>query len=309
MFNMIVDSFKCFADKVYMDYEHNKPEILVYGGTIGLVVSGVLACVATVKAQKELKKAKEKLDDIACMEKEEAVTPEEGKKARAVVARNSVGRIVLGYLPALALTLASGKCIYDGVTESRNRINALSLALAAETARADKLIERAKKHFGEDAEDKLLHDIHEEEVEEKDDDGNTVKRKKIVQGEDLSKGYEVVLNRWNCPTWFLNWNHQYNLNQLKLFEAQLNEELMRKTNVFGGSVLTAAEVMRMLEYKPAESREWQYEHRNDGYVSTTKSPAMICLGLEEAERLIDFGVCDKEEIILHINFMHDIWDR
>lgn len=314
MFDKIVDTLKCFADKIYLDYEHNKPEILIYGGAAGLVVSGVLACVATVKAQKQLEKATEDIKKIDSY-KEAGKSPtdldyteERYRKDKRQTAVVALGKIALGYLPPIALAVVSAKCIHDGVTEGRERITGLSLALAAETARADKLIERAKKHFGEDAEDKLLHDIHEEEVEEKDEQGNTVKKKKTVEGEDISKGYRVVLNKYNCPSWLMEYSVDSNFNQLKIFEANLNAELARRSSKFGGSIMTASEVMRMLEYRPADSSEWQMEHRNQGYVYRTNKPAFIDLGLDEARRLVDYGICDKYEIVLHINFMDNIWD-
>ena len=314
MFDKIVDTLKCFADKIYLDYEHNKPEILIYGGAAGLVVSGVLACVATVKAQKQLEKATEDIKKIDSY-KEAGKSPtdldyteERYRKDKRQTAVVALGKIALGYLPPIALAVVSAKCIHDGVTEGRERITGLSLALAAETARADKLIERAKKHFGEDAEDKLLHDIHEEEVEEKDEHGNSVKKKKTVEGEDISEGYRVVLNRYNCPSWFMDCSREYNFSQLKVLEAQLNAEMVRKGSKFGGTIVTASDVMRMLEYRPAESSEWKMEHFNQGYVYRPNKPVQIDFGLDEAARLIDYGVCDKNEIVLHINFMNNIWN-
>ena len=314
MFEFVKDSLKGFADSVLMTYDQNKPSIMIFGGAVGLIVAGVCACIATAKAKDELDETKKVLDDISEKEEKEEITKEAATKAKAEVGRKTVGKIVLYYIMPIALAVLSFLVIRAGVKEETTRIDKLQAALIAETARSQKILERVEKMYGKEGLDKVLYDIHEEEVEEEVTDPKTGEKKtqtvkKTVAGEDLSGGERIVLNEYTCPTWFVKWNYEYNLSQLKAFENALNADILRKQEAFNGTIMTADDVMRYLEYKPAEDTEWKIAHKDVGYRSTPDNQAIICLGLKEARRLIEFGICDKEEIVLHINWQHNIWTK
>lgn len=314
MFEFVKDSLKGFADSVLMTYDQNKPSIMIFGGAVGLIVAGVGACIATAKAKDELDETKKVLDDISEKEEKEEITKEDATKAKAEVGRKTVGKIVLYYILPVVLAVLSFLVIRAGVKEENTRIDKLQAALIAETARSQKILERVEKMYGKEGLDKVLYDIHEEEVEEEVTDPKTGEKKtqtvkKTVAGEDLSVGERIVLNQYNCPSWFRRYDWEYNLSQLLALQNQLNADILKKHSAFGGAIMTADEVMRYVEYESANETDWKIAHKDDGYISTPEKPACIDFGLKEARRLIEYGICDKEEIVLHINWQHNIWQK
>lgn len=320
MFDFVKDTLQGFADAAYIRYEQNKPELLIYSGVAGLIVAGVAACVATVKTKDILDETKEKLDVVKKMAEEgktpdgEVFTEEDANKEIAYISRKAVLKIVCGFVFPVVTAIVSVASIKAGVDEGERRINKLGAELALATAKIDKILDRAEKAYGPDAKDKLLYDIHKEKAEETIVDEKTGKEKvkkteKTVAGEDISDGVRVVINKYNCPSWFRIGDWEYNLSQLKVFEKALESSIYKKHNAFGGALMTADEVMHQLEWHPAEETEWRLQHKDYGWVSTPDNPVTVDLGLKEAERLIQYGICDESEIVLHINFQNNIWAK
>lgn len=319
MFEFVRDTLQGFADAVYIHYEQNKPELFIYSGVAGLLIAGVTACVASVKAKDILDETKEKLDSVKQMAEEgktpdgEVFTEEDANKEIAYISRKAVLKIVCGFAFPVVTAIASVGLIKAGVDEGERRINVLQTELALAASRVDKILERAEKAYGPDAKEKLLYGVQEEKAEETVVDEETgkekVKKTEKLSAADRDASYRVrvVLNRATCPSWFRMDDYEYNLSQLEIFQSNLEKELYRKHNMFGGAILTADEVMSQLEWHPAKESTWRIDHKDCGLISTPDNPAVVDLGLEEARRLIELGICDKDEIILHINFLHNIW--
>jgi hypothetical protein len=173
---------------------------MVVGGTIGMVVSAVMACKATTKVDAILDKTKEQVDGIhkvletpALQEKYkkeygEEYTPEQSRKDLAVVYAKTGVEFVKVYGPAVLLGAASVTSILCG----HNILNKRHAALTAAYAVVDNSFKdyrgRVVERFGEELDRELRYNVKTKEIEEEvtDENGNVTKVKKTVEVADVS---------------------------------------------------------------------------------------------------------------------------
>lgn len=189
-----------------------KPTICVIGGTLGMAVSSVLACVQTVrKLDDVLDKHNEEMAKIReAREKSEAGEldlKKEGidlKQATTGVYLKTAGRMAKVYWAPLIMMAGSAALILYGhhILQSRH-----ALTLAAYTALEDRFKtyrNRVKDVIGDEKEELLYHGAEKKLVTVLDKDGNEVTEEKTVivdQNKNLGE-WSFIFDAANAPhTW------------------------------------------------------------------------------------------------------------
>lgn len=178
----------------------HSPEIMVVGGTIGMVVSSVMACKATTKVDAILDKTKEQVEGIhkvletpALQEKYkkeygEEYTQEQSRKDLAVVYAKTGVEFAKVYGPAVLLGAASITSILCGHNILNKRHAALTAAYAVVDNGFKEYRGRVVERFGEELDRELKYNIKSKEIEEEvtDENGNVTKVKKVVEASEIS---------------------------------------------------------------------------------------------------------------------------
>lgn len=303
----IIKLFKASFRSMTITLRKHAPEIMVVGGCIGCVGAAVLACKETLKVKDILDEGDKKLDEI---ENNPDKTNE--KMEKAVVRVKTAGKLVVNYLPSIALGAASIMSILKGHNILQERHLITVAALADQVDRFDKYRGRVKDKIGDEAEYKLITGEHEEKVKETVTDPDTGKEKsrnvtKTLLGESLDGRFNIVANRGN---WYdICSDFDTNYARFALIQSEINESLSEQALFSNGkAVKSAKEVLERLGFKGAGA-EWVKEHRNMGIVWTKEHPFGLDLGLPEARSLHDFGAFpNDDEIHLSINFVPNVWD-
>lgn len=157
------------------------PEIAIVGGTVGLIVAGVVACKETPKAQEVIAEHREKLENVdKCLEMQENGTLEDGrydpelaKKDRVIIFTQTGLGLLKVYAPALVIGSLSVAAIFTGGKIFRKRVTELTTAYALLENRFAKYRNDVIERFGSDMEKELRYKTHEELIESKDENGNT----------------------------------------------------------------------------------------------------------------------------------------
>ena len=298
----LVKLIKASVKSLGITLRKHAPTIMVVSGCVGCVGAAVLACKETMKVPDILDEGNNKLDDI----------PEEDKKERAKVRIKTAGKLAINYLPSVAIGAASIMSILGGHHILKKRHLITVAALADQADRFEKLNNRIKEKYGEEAAQKLITGEHDEKVKETVTDPDTGKEKnrnvtKTLLGEDLSGRFQIVLDRANCYDIYNDFDT--NISRFQLLQDELNKTLDNQV-MYGNSkgILMAKDVLARIGLKNIDV-EWLKNYKNMGIVWTKDHPTRLDLGLDEARRLHDFGIKpDHDEITLAINFVPNIWD-
>jgi hypothetical protein len=235
------DKFSRSFNKGLMKVKKHSPEILVVTGTIGLVVSGVMACKATTKADAVLNKAKKSISDIHEVASKveageisvEEYTPEDQKKDLAIVYAKTGLDFVKLYGPSVALAALSVTGIFAGHNILRKRNLALAAAYMAEHTAFKEYSGRVVERFGKELDRELRYNIKSKEVEEVvvNEDGTQQTVKKVVEVGNPSdhSPYAKCFDE-TCSGWVRN--AEENLFFIKQTQAYLNDLLQRRGHVF-----------------------------------------------------------------------------
>ena len=151
------------------------PEILTGVGVVGVVVSTVFACKATLSLSAIVEEAKEDIESVKDLreEKPERYSEEASRKDLAVVYTKSAVAIFKLYAPAAALGVFSIACILGGQHILRKENAALTMAYAGLAESFKKYRERVRLEQGEEKDRQYLHGLTRQDVIVQDEDGNT----------------------------------------------------------------------------------------------------------------------------------------
>lgn len=224
-----------------MKFKKHSPEVLVISGTVGLVVSGILACKATTKVDAILDKSKKRIEDVhAVSAKVEAgeiaaedYTPEDKKKDITIIYAQTGLEFVKLYGPSVALAALSVTGILSGHNILRKRNMALAAAYMAEHTAFKEYSSKVVERFGKELDKELRYGIKAKEVEETvtNEDGSEQTVKKIVEVGNPSdhspyaKCFDETCNGWVR-------NAEENLFFIKQTQDYLNDLLRRRGHVF-----------------------------------------------------------------------------
>lgn len=253
----------------------HSPEILVVAGTIGLVVSGVTACKATLKANEVIEKHKKGINDIhkvvAKVEAgeipEEEYTLEIQKKDTALVYAKTGVEFAKLYGPSVALATASAIAIFSGHNMTRKRLGAMAAAYMAEHAAFKDYSNKVIDRFGKELDRELKYGITSKEIEETvvNEDGSEQTVKKTIEVVNpLNKSPYAKCFDDTCPAWVRN--AEENLFFLKSQQAYLNDLLKTRGHVFLNEVYDALGFQRT---KAGQEVGWVYDEKHpigDNYI-------------------------------------------
>ena len=292
---MVLEVLKGLADSIIATYDDNKPEIMIYGGTIGLVISGIAGAVVAYKAHPAVDQLKEEIKEVEKREeKAEISKPEARKQKLGAVKRHGV-KIVVKAGVIIIFTGLSVLLIHAGVHEFQ-RINA---ELVEEVAKLTATVaacqsQLAKKVGPEEALNTRYSKVDPETGVEK-----------FVAPEDgrTSDGtYFLKLDLSKCPNTFWNKDFDERMALLRMVEVELKRRALYRVNKYGGCIIEAYEVMQAFGCWYGNDVDWAETHRDMRYVFRRGDSIDISFGLDEAQELKDFGKVDEDEIWLHINF-------
>ena len=155
--------------KLGVKAKKHSPELFMAAGVVGVVVSTVMACRATLKVNEVLEEHNETMDKINNYVEEngysEKYTEQDHSKDTTIVYTQTAVKFVKLYAPAVLLGVASiGSIVY-----SHKLLSGRNAALAAACAAASKEFRDYRKRvvdrFGEEMDRELRFDIRSEEIE------------------------------------------------------------------------------------------------------------------------------------------------
>lgn len=309
-FKNIANTVTSKLAKTELVMKKHSPEILLAIGIVGVVASGVMACVATTKAGAILDETKEKVDQIHAYEEKHAGTCEytENDKAKdlaIVYAQTSLKYIKL-YAPSVALAALSITSILASNHILRNRNVAISAAYAALMQDYKGYRKRVIDRFGAAIDKELKYGVKTETITETVVDPETGEEKIVektvnVVDKSIQSPYARCFDETSrC------WEKNPDMNQLFLRSEQnyANERLRLR------GFLTLNEVYERLGFpvtKAGACVGWIYDPKNPNH----NGDNFVDFGIYDAysERKVDFVNGYERSIWLDFNVDGCILDK
>lgn len=290
------NKLKTVFAKTKLGFKKHSAEILIAGGVTGVVVSAVLACVATTKVGKHVNDAKEKIKVIHKKKESDSenYTKKELGRELTCVYLKTGAKIIGLYAPAIIL----GGLSLTSIIASNNILKKRAAALAAAYATVDKSFNdyrnRVIERFGSEVDKELRYDIHKDKVTETVTDEN--RKDKKVKKDVLKTGYDGVSDFARIfdgknPNFMLD--DDYNTFFLSQIQRYMNDKLIVQ------GYLYLNEVYRELGFEETKAGQvvgWIYDKENnkrgDNYVDFRATKLCTKDEGEEVEYgyLLDFNV-------------------
>lgn len=265
--------------KANLSIKKASPEILIVAGTVGVVVSAVLACKATLKVESVIDDTKAKITKVnEAVERGETeagltYSLEDKQHDLTILYAQTAVSLAKLYGPAVLVGTASIGCIIG----SHNILRKRNVALAAAYATVDKAYKeyrgRVIEKFGEEVDRQLRFDTSKQTVTEtvKDENGEekTVEKEVDVVDDVITSPYSKFFDE-SSRCWEKDAN--YNLMFLRRMQSMFNDKLKANGYVFLNDVYDALDIERTPE---GQTVGWVYNPENP-----------------ELENYIDFGIYD-----------------
>lgn len=298
----IISNLTRTFNRTGLKIKKHSPEILLAAGTVGVVVSGVMACKATLKVNEILDESKQQIDTIHSVAADpnmaEKYTAEDSKKDLAIVYTQTAVKMIKLYGPSVGLGVVSLGCMIG----SNRILSKRNVALAAAYTAVDKSFKeyrgRVIERFGKQLDKELRYNIKAKEIEEvsKDENGNEVVKKDVVDViEDDPNNYSpysIVFDDGNE-----GWDPDPERTKFFLIQQQnwANERLKAKGHLFLNEVYDMLGARRT---KAGAQVGWVYDEKNvtgDNYVDfgifdTRRSKARDFVNGYEKVIVLDFNV-------------------
>lgn len=298
----IISNLTRTFNRTGLKIKKHSPEILLAAGTVGVVVSGVMACKATLKVNEILDESKQQIDTIHSVAADpnmaEKYTAEDSKKDLAIVYTQTAVKMIKLYGPSVGLGVVSLGCMIG----SNRILSKRNVALAAAYTAVDKSFKeyrgRVIERFGKQLDKELRYNIKAKEIEEvsKDENGNEVVKKEVVDViEDDPNNYSpysIVFDDGNE-----GWDPDPERTKFFLIQQQnwANERLKVKGHLFLNEVYDMLGARRT---KAGAQVGWVYDEKNvvgDNYVDfgifdTRRSKARDFVNGYEKVIVLDFNV-------------------
>lgn len=294
-----MDSLKLKAGRTGLVLKKNSPDILIVAGAVGVVVSVVLACKATLKVDEIKKERQSKLDEIEECRKEvseEAYTEEDMKKDQMIVNLRSAGKLIKTYAPtAITLGVSLGLIFKaHGILKARNA--AIGAAYAAIDSAFKKYRERTVAKFGEAVDRELRYGLKEEELQVK--EGDETVTKKVVTS-DISKEYSDYARVFDESSRRWKKSSEYNFMFLRGAQEHFNDLLNSRGHLF------LNEVYDYLDFPRSEAGQFV------GWLKDGDGDCKVDIGLFDPnnERSSAFINGYERNIILDFNVDGIIYDK
>lgn len=304
-----------FASSTGLKLQKHAPEILVGAGIVGVVVAGVLACKATLKAESILDEHQKSMEIVKETQETYKDAPQvysetDYKRDVATVYVKTGVNFVKLYWPALTLGAVSIACILKG----HNILSARNLALMAAYKGSEEAFsnyrQRVADKFGEKAEEDIRYGVHKEEIEVTDDSGKTKTKKLETVDPDVfhNDPARLIFDEFSSC-----WQDDAAANQKFLFDTEqyCNQRLEAMGYLFLNEVREALGYKRIPE---GQLLGWvlpKGKHivgDGDGYVSFGLFNRLTDNNVEgEAKRQFFYG--DNPSIMLEFNYDGVVFDK
>ena len=266
--NAIVEKASRTFCKAGLKLKKHSPEILVVGGVVGLVTSGVMACKATTKLSTILDDSKEQIelfDKVAANPEmvNEEYTVEDAEKDKKIVKVQTAVKVAKLYAPAVAIGVVSIGAIFA----SNNIMRKRNVALGAAYATVDRVFKdyrnRVVDRFGEELDKELRYNLKTKEVKETVEDENgkkkTVKKNIKYMDSPMPSEFAVIYDD-GCA----GWTKDPEDNKFFLIQQQryANERLKRR------GYLSLNEVYELLGFPSTKAGQvvgWLYNCKDPNY--------------------------------------------
>lgn len=298
----IISNLTRTFNRTGLKIKKHSPEILLAAGTVGVVVSGVMACKATLKVNEILDESKQQIDTIHSVAADpnmaEKYTAEDSKKDLAIVYTQTAVKMIKLYGPSVGLGVVSLGCMIG----SNRILSKRNVALAAAYTAVDKSFKeyrgRVIERFGKQLDKELRYNIKAKEIEEvsKDENGHEVVKKEVVDviedDPNTYSPYSIVFDDGNE-----GWDPDPERTKFFLIQQQnwANERLKAKGHLFLNEVYDMLGARRT---KAGAQVGWVYDEKNvvgDNYVDfgifdTRRSKARDFVNGYEKVIILDFNV-------------------
>lgn len=298
----IISNLTRTFNRTGLKIKKHSPEILLAAGTVGVVVSGVMACKATLKVNEILDESKQQIDTIHSVAADpnmaEKYTAEDSKKDMAIVYTQTAVKMIKLYGPSVGLGVVSLGCMIG----SNRILSKRNVALAAAYTAVDKSFKeyrgRVIERFGKQLDKELRYNIKAKEIEEvsKDENGHEVVKKEVVDviedDPNTYSPYSIVFDDGNE-----GWDPDPERTKFFLIQQQnwANERLKAKGHLFLNEVYDMLGARRT---KAGAQVGWVYDEKNvvgDNYVDfgifdTRRSKARDFVNGYEKVIVLDFNV-------------------
>ena len=266
--NAIVEKTSRTLCKAGLKLKKHSPEILVVGGVVGLVASGVMACKATTKLSAILDDSKEQIelfDKVAANPEmvNEEYTVEDAEKDKKIVKVQTAVKVAKLYAPSIAVGVVSIGAIFASNNIMRKRNVALGAAYATVDRAFKDYRNRVVDRFGEELDKELRYNLKTKEVKETVEDENgkkkTVKKNIKYMDSPMPSEFAVIYDD-GCA----GWTKDPEDNKFFLIQQQryANERLKRR------GYLSLNEVYELLGFPSTKAGQvvgWLYNCKDPNY--------------------------------------------
>lgn len=266
--NALVEKASRTFCKAGLKLKKHSPEILVVGGVVGLVTSGVMACKATTKLSAILDDSKEQIelfDKVAANPEmvNEEYTVEDAEKDKKIVKVQTAVKVARLYAPAVAIGVVSIGAIFASNNIMRKRNVALGAAYATVDQAFKDYRNRVVDRFGEELDKELRYNLKTKEVKETVEDENgkkkTVKKNIKYMDSPMPSEFAVIYDD-GCA----GWTKDPEDNKFFLIQQQryANERLKRR------GYLSLNEVYELLGFPSTKAGQvvgWLYDCKDPNY--------------------------------------------
>lgn len=293
----ITNAVTGFVNRSIFQLRKHSPEILAVAGTIGVIASGVMACMATTKISTIKEEAKKRLDEIHQGEADGEVegveyTEKDAKKDIVIIYRDTAWEFIKLYGPSVALGVLSLGSLLGSNYILRQRNAALAMAYAAVKRGFDEYRSRVRGRYGDHADHELLYNIKAKQITTTVKDEETGEEKTVeatvetANPSDICSPYAFIFDEGNRN--FKN-SAKYNEMFLRSKQAWFNDMLRINKHVFLNDVL---EELGMRKTIAGQHVGWIFDpdnpmHFGDNYISfglnnSTPEKASFLAGHEPA---------------------------
>lgn len=285
--------------KVGFKIQKHSPEILAAVGTVGVVVSAVMACKATTKVSTILDDTKDTVDKIHTCTEDQTISynEEDAKKDLAITYAQTGVKLAKLYAPAVAVGVISLGCLLT----SNNILRKRNIALAAAYATIDKSFKeyrsRVIERFGKEVDHQLKYNLTKEKIKEVVTDPETGKEKKVQKEIEVTglDGYSDYARFFDdgCKGW--EKDSEMNLMFLRAQQQYANDLLRGRGHLFLNEVY---DMLGIPHTKAGQIVGWVYDpDRTDidnyvdfGIYDVNKPKARDFVNGYERTILLDFNV-------------------
>lgn len=300
---MSINSIVNAAHKLGFKIKRRSPEILAVAGTIGIGVSGFMACKATLKLNDILEETKETIDTIHQVAEDESMADrysEEDAQKDLVITYTQTGvKIAKLYGPSVILGVLSVGCLLTSNNILRKRNVALAAAYTAVDKGFKEYRSRVVDRFGEAVDRELKYNLQTKKITETVIDEETGKEKKekktveVVEGDasdysPYARFFDEASRHWEN-------NAEYNMLFLHSAQEYMNHRLRAYGHLFLNEVYDYLDIPRT---QAGNRMGWVYDEKNqigDPYVDfnifkVNRPAARDFVNGYEKSILLDFNV-------------------